>query len=366
MRRLLSAALCLSLLLTASGCSGGSIYSNYRDVAELTVVRTLGFDLTPEGSSRISAAAETGSGVPGGRAPVRVSAEARSMSAAQDALQYSGGGRRLFFGHSDCFVLGRSVLDTDVRRFFDCVERSPELRLSVPVFAMSEGSAEALVLGAGNDEHDASALLLALRRQLSLRGEEHVFTAAEIVSALDKNGAALVCALRCTGTESGETAVVPDGYTIIYNKRAAGRIPAELSRGVSVIRSEAGPMTVSLGGAALRLYSCSCAPEAVFGADGGLEGVRFDIKLGASLAESDGEPDPDALEDALEDEVRSWVEGVLAIQGRLGCDFLQLGSSLELRHPLRLHGAGEHLVSLAPGLGYTVNVSASLVFLEAH
>ena len=66
MKRLISAALCLSLVFPASGCSGGSIYSNYRDIAELTVVRTLGFDLTPEGAARISAAAEDSTGE-GGR-----------------------------------------------------------------------------------------------------------------------------------------------------------------------------------------------------------------------------------------------------------------------------------------------------------
>lgn len=362
MKRLISAALCLSLVFPASGCSGGSIYSNYRDIAELTVVRTLGFDLTPEGAARISAAAEDSSGE-GGREPVRVSADALSVTAAQDSLQYSGLGRRLFFGHCAYFVLGQSVLDGGIGRFFDCVERSPELRLSVPVFAVSGGSAEALVMGAGDGGHDASALLRALCRQLSLRGEEHVFTAAEIVSELDRNGAALVCALRCEASEDGKTRIVPDGYTIIYNKRAIGRIPAELSRGVSVIRSEAGPMTVTLDGAALRLYSCSCRLSPDINADGALRGVSLDIELGASLAESGGESDPGALCRMLEDEVRSWVEGVLAIQSQTGCDFLQLGSSLELRHPLRLHGAGE---SLAPGLSYTVNVSASLVFLEAH
>lgn len=362
MKRLVAAALCLSLVFSASGCSGGSIYSNYRDIAELTVVRTLGFDLTPEGGARISAAAEDSSGSDG-KTPLRVSADAASLIAAQDSLQYSGLGRRLFFGHCACFVLGRSVLDTDVGRFFDCVERSPELRLSVPVFAVSGGSAEALVMGAGDEEHDASALLHSLCRQLSLRGEEHVFTAAEIVSALDRNGAALICALRCESSEDGKVRIVPDGYTIIYNKRSIGSIPAELSRGVSVIRNEAGPMTVPLYGAALRLYSCSCRMRPVFGDGGALEGVHFDIELGASLAESGGGADPDALCRGLEDEVRSWVEGVLGIQRQSGCDFLQLGSSLELLSPRRLHGAGE---SLDPGLNYSVSVSSSLVFLEAH
>ena len=33
MKKFIAALCALSLMLTASGCSGGSIYSNYRDIA---------------------------------------------------------------------------------------------------------------------------------------------------------------------------------------------------------------------------------------------------------------------------------------------------------------------------------------------
>ena len=361
MRKLISAVLALSILLTASGCSGGSIYSNYLDIAELLVVRTLGFDLDADGGVRLSAAAEGGSGADGSesRAPVRLCAAAASVTEAQDELRHYGGGLRLFFGHTAYIVLGESVLGSGTAQFFDCIERDADLRLCIPVFAVSSGSAEELVTGTGSDGYDATKLIHAVTENLRLRGDAHVFTAAEIVSSLDRNGAALICAVKTVSRDGGESAIVPDGYTIIYNGRAAGHIPAELARGVSILLNETGSLPVTLGDAALLLDSSVCETTPVFG-DGGLEGVSFDIALGASLAEARGGFEPAELERELALAVRGWVESVLALQSDTGCDFLHLGSILEMQEPKRLRGAGRSFALIAPNLSYTVSVSAAI------
>ena len=357
MRKLISAALALSVLLAASGCSGGSIYSNYRDIAELLVIQTLGFDLAADGSVRLSASAEGSSGEDG-KKPVRLSAGAASVTEAQEELRHYSGGLRLFFGHTAYIVLGESVLSSSPAQFFDCIERDADLRLCIPVFAASSGSAEELVTGTGNDGYDATTLMHAVTENLRLRGDAHIFTAAEIVSALDTNGAALICAVKAV-PDGGETVIVPDGYTIIYNNRAAGHIPMELARGVSIILNEVGSLPVAVGDATLQIDSSACEITPVFDG-GGLEGICFDINVGASLAEVRGDLEPEVLTRQFEDTVRGWVEAVLDIQAGCGCDFLHLGSTLELRHPLRLRGAGENFALIAPGLSYTVNVTAAI------
>ena len=361
------AALCaLSLMLTASGCSGGSIYSNYRDIAELLVIQTLGFDLSDAGV-RLSVSAEgsTGAGKDNeGKTPVRLSVDAQSMTEAQDALQHYSGGLRLFFGHTAYIVLGENVLNTDTAQFFDCIERDAAFRLCIPVFAAS-GSASELVMGAGADEHDATRLMRAVTENLRLRGDAHIFTAAEIVSALDSNGAALICAVKAVPADTidpdaaeGEMAIVPDGYTIINNNKAAGHIPMELARGVSLILNEAGSMPVVVGNATLQIDRSSCELEPVFG--DGLEGVAININISASLAEARGDFDPGELTREFEAEARSWVEDVLELQKSSACDFLHLGSALEIRHPQRLRGASENFALIAPGLDFTVRVTADL------
>ncbi len=362
------AVLCaLSLMLTASGCSGGSIYSNYRDIAELLVIQTLGFDLSDAGV-RLSVSAEgsTGAGKDNeGKTPVRLSVDAQSMTEAQDALQHYSGGLRLFFGHTAYIVLGENVLNTDTAQFFDCIERDAAFRLCIPVFAASSGSASELVMGAGADEHDATRLMRAVTENLRLRGDAHIFTAAEIVSALDSNGAALICAVKSVPADTidpdaaeGEMAIVPDGYTIINKNKAAGHIPMELARGVSLILNEVGSMPVAVGNATLQLDRSSCEISPVFG--DGLEGVGFDIKISASLAEARGDFDPDELTREFEAMARGWVEDVLALQKSSGCDFLHLGSTLEIQHPQQLRGASENFALVAPGLDFTVRVTADL------
>ena len=366
MKKFIAALCALSLMLTASGCSGGSIYSNYRDIDELLVIQTLGFDLSDAGV-RLSVSAEgsTGAGKDNeGKTPVRLSVDAQSMTEAQDALQHYSGGLRLFFGHTAYIVLGENVLNTDTAQFFDCIERDAAFRLCIPVFAAS-GSASELVMGAGADEHDATRLMRAVTENLRLRGDAHIFTAAEIVSALDSNGAALICAVKAVPADTidpdaaeGEMAIVPDGYTIINNNKAAGHIPMELARGVSLILNEAGSMPVVVGNATLQIDRSSCELEPVFG--DGLEGVAININISASLAEARGDFDPGELTREFEAEARSWVEDVLELQKSSACDFLHLGSALEIRHPQRLRGASENFALIAPGLDFTVRVTADL------
>lgn len=233
------------------------------------------------------------------------------------------------------------------------------------MYAVSSGSASELILGAGDEERDATKLMHALTQELRLRGNMHVYTAAEIISAMDVNGAALICAVAAAPAGAtdpdageGEMAVVPDGYTIIYKNKACGRIPAELACGVSLILNEAGPMTVSVGNAALQIDKADCDIEPVFG--DGLEGLTFNIKISASLAEVNGGFDPDELAAGLEDAVHALAEGVLELEKSTGCDFLHLGSALEMRHPVRLRGAAENLALVLPDLDMRVCVSARL------
>lgn len=367
MKKLIAAVCALSLALTASGCSGGSIYSNYRDISELLVIQTLGFDLSDAGV-RLSVSAEGSSGAGKDneyKTPVRVSIDAHSMTEAQEALQNYSGGLQLFFGHTAYFVLGESVLTTDTAQFFDCIERDAAFRLCIPVFAASSGSAGELIMGAGGDKHDATKIMHAVTENLRLRGDAHIFTAAEIVSQLDSNGSALICAVKSVPASDaapdaggGEMTIVPDGYTIIYKNKAAGHIPPELARGVSLILNKAGSMPVAVGDATLQIDRSSCKIKPVFG--DGLEGVSFDIEIGAALAEARGDFDPDELRRGLEVMAQGWVEDVLALQKSSGCDFLHLGSILEMQHPYRLRGAAGNFSLITPGLDFTVRVTADL------
>lgn len=234
------AALLMSVLLALTGCSGGSIYSNYRDIAQLLVVRTMGFDSSDS----------------------------------------------------------------------------------------------------GGETTDASRLLHAAVENLSLSGRARVYTAAQIISALDRNGAALICAVRTVPAASSsseaepeETAIEPDGYIIIYKGKAAGEIPEPIAPGVGILKGETGTLAVSLGNATAELDRVSRELEPVTDAEG-LAGLNVKIRLKASLAEAEGEFSVPELESRLAQLVKGWVGGVLECALDSGCDALHLAAELprELQH----------------------------------
>ena len=91
-KKLTAAVLALSLL-ALSGCSGGSIYSNYREIEQLVVIQTMGFDAAGDGVGlSISSGNTGGSGGSGkdGSKPqttLRMSAEAGSLTVARETIQ---------------------------------------------------------------------------------------------------------------------------------------------------------------------------------------------------------------------------------------------------------------------------------------
>ena len=99
MRKLIAILCALGVAVLSAGCSGGSIYSNYRDIAELMIVQTLGFDSMPDGGMTVSVSAEGSYGAgseDGSKKPERLSASAASLTEAQDELQHYSGGLQLF------------------------------------------------------------------------------------------------------------------------------------------------------------------------------------------------------------------------------------------------------------------------------
>lgn len=377
-KKITAAVLALSLI-ALGGCSGGSIYSNYREIEQLVVIQTMGFDAADEGvclsisSGSIgggggSGSSSGGDGGSGGgvQSILRMSANAGSLTVAQERIQDYSPGEQLFFGHVNYIVLGQSALERGVEEYFDYIERDTSFRLNIPVFAVSGGEAADLVLGTGSSDYDATNALRSIERNLLLRGDSYLFTAAQIAADMDANGAALINAVRCVDAkesdhdaEPGELTTLPDGYIIINKGKSVGHIPFDMARGVNILRNDAGPSSVELDGATVQLDKCKCKIEPVF--DGGkLAGLDIKISADAALAELRAEREPEELSAELEDEIKSWVCYVLDRSVETGCDFLRLGSMLEMQEPRALRGMSEGFGGVLPGIYYNVSVRADI------
>ena len=370
-KKLTAAVLALSLI-ALSGCSGGSIYSNYREIEQLVVIQTMGFDAAGDGVGlSISSGNTGGSGGSGkdGSKPqttLRMSAEAGSLTAARETIQDYSPGEQLFFGHVNYVVLGSGALDAGVEKYFDYLERDSAFRLDAPVFAVSDSSASELVLGTGSSDYDATNALRSIERNLDLRGDCYIFSAAQIAADMDANGAALICAVRCADAkesdyeaEEGERTALPDGYIIIYEGKAAGHIPFDMARGVNILKNKAGPMSVELDGATVQLDKCKCSIKPVF-SGGALKGLDISVEASAALVERSDGADTAELNAALAQEIKSWVSYVVDKSVSAGCDFLQLGSSLEMQEPRSLRGMTEDFGSVMPYIYYNISVQAEI------
>lgn len=371
-KRILSLLCAAAVFVFPSGCSGGSVYSNYRDIGQLLVIQTMGFDerdgeivlsVSAEGSEGDGAGADVSS-----NEPVRLHSSAQTVADARELLQSYSGGRQLFFGHTSYVILGSSVLSSGVGRYFDCIERDASFRLCIPVFAVYSSSAAELVLGSGGSRHDSTKLLRAATEDLRLRGDARVYTASEIISQLDRNGTALICAARTvpagisdTAAEDGEMAILPDGYVVIHDGKVVGKLPHELAAGVSLLKNELGTMPIAVGGASLQIDRAHCTLTPVFGSDGKPEGLNISIECSASLAEAGKDSaSQDELEKLLAQELKVRTEAVLDYEAQCGCDFLHLGSALELRYPKKLSGCTGDFSRLLPFIYYNVRVNARL------
>lgn len=376
----IAAVLVLAALL--AGCSGGSIYSNYRELEQLMVIQTLGFDRTPDGV-RLSASSgsdsagggggggsESGTEQSGSAGVARLAAEAPSFSLAEEKMQDYSAREDLFFAHTAYIAIGGASAKESLKPFLDYIERSTDLRLDIPLFVVTNGTASELVLGAGGETYDATSVLRSLERNIILRGDGVIFSAAEVVSSLDENGCALITAVKSVKADkavkeakAAELTAIPDGFAVIKNGRAVGSVPVDCAKGVNVLQNKVGPSSVKLrvgnDTATVQLDKCACRITPMFGG-GVLAGLDVKITLSAALSETTGSVGVQELNRALADEVERWVTQVLDISRSLECDFLQLGKVLERKQPQRLHGASADLSERLRDIYYNVGVEAEV------
>lgn len=354
----IAALLCLTLL---TGCSGGSIYSNYREIEQLMIVQTMGFDLAPAG---YTVSVSTG----GASKPVRMAAEAGSISLAENKLQDYSAAEQIFYSQVSYIAIGETAAKEGIGHYLDFVERAAQIRLDTPLFIVTGDSASKLVLGSGNEEYDATNVLKSLERNLELRGDSRIFSARDVISDLDRSGAALICAVRCVKADEAlyeaEDALtaLPDGYAVIKDGKMIGQISYRDAVAVSILQNKIGPCRFTAktesGSAAVQLEKCEAKIEPVFQGST-LRALRIDVNVDAAQLEGGG-AELNEIKDILEKGLRTHINNVLNLSKLSSCDFLQLGSILEKKQPVTMAGMGENFYKLLPDIEFELRLTAEI------
>ena len=325
MKKTVCIIICISTVLLC-GCSGGSVYSNYRDAEMLTVIETMGIDETDSG---VTLTVSSGAGTGGSSKPQKSTcmfAEDRSISLARQKLQDYSASEELFFAHTAYLALGYDTAKRGIMPYLDYAARSQDLRLDVPMFTVCGTDAKTLISSAGGKNLDATSVFASVERDCEKLGDCLIFSVSDIIASLNENGCALMTAVKAkpasnsvADAQNDELAAIPDGYAVIKNGTAVGRIRMDSAPAVSIIKNRAGPFSIDLDcdgkRVTVRLGDCSCKQK----------GDKLIIDVSAVIAEREAAAAPDAVEKALKQRINDMIRSVLETSKRLRCDFLDLG-----------------------------------------
>lgn len=320
-------------LLTLSGCGlSRGIYSNYRAIEELQLVRTLGLD-ADGGALVLSAAAARAQD---GGAPVIARCAATGIPQGLDALQLRVPRGQLYFAHTQYIALGEDYAARGVGDALDFVERDIHTRLGASLFVVRDGTAEALLTGSG-EGWDVGDVLTEVLAETSRRGDCCVFDARETAVDLSEYGAALICALRLKDTQDsvfglppGLTAV-PDGYGILRGGALVGWLDGADARAASFVRGKLGTVTLAVpaGGGTVTVELSAPPPEIeLVSAEGGIVLSLSAAPEAVIVGQTETKPDTRSLAAALDAQLREALERVLERARAENCDFLALTRAL--------------------------------------
>lgn len=362
--------LCLGLLL--SGCSSGSIYSNYRDIQRILVVQTIGIDLSADGKIILSVSSSKFGDDP----PYRLWAEADTITDAQCTLQNYLPDKELFFPHISYILVGESAARDGIGGLLDFVGRSEEMRIDTPMLVVKNGTARDLIMGAGGENHDVTELLASLQRSLEKRGEAGILSMGDMSRAIGDGGAAILCAVEGRdaskanpGAKDGELTAEPAGFGVFSGKKLTGFVPDAAARGVTLLLGScgSGKLEVNLGSEsyALSLDRGGSRVVPVWGGDGNLRRIKISVTVSAGLSEMH-EPHRltdaflDKLDNAFSGSVRDCVSTVLDISKSLDADFLGLGRRIEVSAPDKYGAMPRKFSDQLKNLVFDISVNAKV------
>lgn len=335
---LLSAA-----LLALTGCgSSGTVWSNYRELEQMLLIRTLGVD----GGDALLTLSVCGGEPTSENGVTRMSAPGRSLTEAMNRIQDYTDWEELFYAHTQYLLVGEDRAMAGVGGILDYVESSQQIHTDIPLFVVRESTAEALVLNCGGEKSDITEALDSLVRDSEKLGDGHTFSCGELVASNGENGAALAAAVTAAPMSDTDPSApeqqntpLPAGYAIFKENRLVGFLPQTDARGVNLLLGtmgsgafpvKAGEQTVSV---VLEKARVKLSP--VWGADGALTGIQAKIRASAFVEETDpsGPPDPSVLAGALEAQLSEWVLHVLQAMAETEADFLGIGNHMRRQDP---------------------------------
>ena len=354
------------------GCRGG-VGADYRDVAQLQLVQTIGVDREDDGSIVMSISSGK---APEGAARTLMSRPGPSVATAMESLQDYAANEELFYAHAHHVLFGTDAAEKGIGEYLGYIQRDGSIRMGVYLFAVKNSGAQELISASTDPDYDISQVMEAILRDIHLRGDSHAFTCEETVRALSSGGAALICAL--TGKDasgsvySADVPITPvaDGFGILRGDRVVGYISPRDASAVCMLLGLDGSdellLETSCGQITLSLTDFQSSISPVYSEDGRLERVELRCRVSGGLLELSRpiyELDRsflDAAGEALAQDVMERISSVLEAVSRYEADFLGLGGILRSKSPEAFDRMPESFQDCLGRLSFHVEVTGRI------
>ncbi|MCI5753747.1 MAG: hypothetical protein MR033_03825 [Clostridiales bacterium] len=384
MRRRAAVAAAAAAAVLLGGCSSGSIYTNYREIEQLRLIQTVGFD-GAGGGEGVNLTLSSGRGLDGEPA-LLLSCWGRTVREAMDRAQNYASSEKIFYAHTRYILIGEETAEAGLLPILSFLARSSQLRLSANLAVVREDSARTCMETAGTGDYDVTETLDSIRQDAVLRGVSQMRTVGALSRDLAERGAGLVCAVRpvdlegtllsqdstsipeaSSGNQSqgqssssdspadaaeqtAQQGLIPAGYGVVTEQ---GKVVAWLdgiaARGVNILSEQLGAATLTVdcddyGTTALTATQCKTEVKPVFDGDGALEALEVQVLLEAVVTEMPAgnvrldDAFTQAVQKQLACDVASWVYEPLELEQRLQADFLALGPRLARHAPRHITG----------------------------
>lgn len=358
----------LSLLLTGCG-----LQSNFREVEDLLVIRTMGIDKSDNGLTVTLASAPDGED-----GDVRVlRGSGGSISAAMEDISSRSYEQELFCYHVEQVLIGESLAEDGIDDCLRYICTSPDMRLDSPLFIVTGSSAEKLISSVGSRDIGAAQVLDSLVSRLKRESIGEIYSAVDVLSGTDRTGSSLIRAVECTDAsedilsdEASDETSPPmtaraAGYAVIRGGKLCGYLSEEDSVAAALLLGTFRQSSVELPGkgastvtADILEGTASLSPR--WSETGELR--SFDVKLSVSASFTDSaQLGEDLLLSRLENELSSRVCSVFSLSRSLHADFLGLAYAAEMDSPRRYNAIRQSIPGILPVLSVQVSVSARLI-----
>lgn len=362
----------LALALALTGCSSGlSIFSNYRRIENIELVRAFTADAREDG------VLVSIYGTAGEQNDARmVENSGPSLGVAMGELIMMPLGREAILSHTENLLIGEDMARERLNECLDYVERYSETRLDIGLLIVRESSARDLLKGLSGSDPSAADVIAGLANHIARVGEGTVFTCREVAVSLLENGVALVQCVRGVEEEKlfdarGDLNIEPDGFAVVTEDGSTLEfLTGEETLGclllLSRLQSKNLDLEVEDTVSTVSVEEIKTAYEPVFNGDGALTKVKVRITAGAKLVSMRGVADVtkksyrEAAGKALSETLKAAAESAVARSQALGLDFLDLHGVVARKHPVKLRETGRSWEELFPTLPVEVEVESTL------